>query len=128
DVACGKAGPALILAQEFGCSIHGVDVSTVFIETARRRIAEAGLEKLISVEITDAAKVSEWPSCDAALCIGAAFVGGISATLLSRSRRLWAEAVRLQLANRSGERRIATRTDSSTCRRRWCASRRPAST
>jgi SAM-dependent methyltransferase len=76
DVACGKAGPALILAREFGCRIHGVDVSAVFVEEARRRIADAGLEKLISVEITDAAQVSEWPSSDAALCLGAAFVWG----------------------------------------------------
>jgi SAM-dependent methyltransferase len=76
DVACGKAGPALILAQEFGCPIRGVDVSAAFIETARRRIAGAGLEKLISVEIADAVQVSEWPSCDAALCLGAAFVWG----------------------------------------------------
>jgi len=76
DVACGKAGPALILAQEFGCRIHGVDVSAVFIDEARRRIADAGLEGLISVEIADAAQMSEWPSCDAALCLGAAFVWG----------------------------------------------------
>lgn len=76
DVACGRAGPALILAQEFGCPIHGVDVSAVFIEAARRRIANAGLENLISVEISDAAQVSEWPSRDAALCLGAAFVWG----------------------------------------------------
>jgi len=76
DVACGTAGPALILAREFGCPIHGVDVSAVFVETARRRIAEAGLETLISVEIADAAQVTEWPSCDAGLCLGAAFVWG----------------------------------------------------
>jgi SAM-dependent methyltransferase len=76
DVACGKAGPALVLAREFGCRIHGVDVSAVFVEAARRRIADAGLDKLISVEVADAAQVSEWPSCDAALCLGAAFVWG----------------------------------------------------
>ena len=76
DVACGKAGPALILAREFGCRIHGVDVSAVFIDEARRRIAAAGLDGLISVELADAAQVSEWPSCDAALCLGAAFVWG----------------------------------------------------
>ena len=76
DVACGKAGPALVLAGEFGCRIHGVDVSAVFVEAARRRIADAGLEKLISVELADASQVSEWPSCDAAMCIGAAFVWG----------------------------------------------------
>jgi cyclopropane fatty-acyl-phospholipid synthase-like methyltransferase len=27
DIACGQAGPALILAREFGCRIHGVDLS-----------------------------------------------------------------------------------------------------
>jgi SAM-dependent methyltransferase len=76
DVACGKAGPALVLAQEFGCHIHGVDISEVFIEAARHRIAGAGLEKLISVEVADASQVLTWPSHDAALCLGAAFVWG----------------------------------------------------
>jgi SAM-dependent methyltransferase len=76
DVACGKAGPALVLAREFGCRIHGVDVSPVFVEDARRRIAAADLESRISVELADAAATSEWPSCDAALCLGAAFVWG----------------------------------------------------
>ena len=77
DVACGKAGPALILAREFGCRIHGVDVSATFIEAARRRIAEAGLEDLITVELGDAAEASFEPaSYDVALCLGAAFVWG----------------------------------------------------
>ena len=76
DVACGKAGPALIFAAEFGCRIHGVDLSAVFVEDARRRIAAAGLERLITVEVGDAARVSEWPSYDVALCVGAAFVWG----------------------------------------------------
>jgi SAM-dependent methyltransferase len=76
DVACGTAGPALVLAREFGCRIHGVDVSAVFVDEARRRIVDAGVERLISVEMADAAQVSEWPSCDAAMCLGAAFVWG----------------------------------------------------
>jgi SAM-dependent methyltransferase len=76
DVACGKAGPALILAREFGCRVRGVDVSDVFIAEARRRIADAGLEDQVSVEVGDAAEVSDWPQCDAALCLGAAFIWG----------------------------------------------------
>jgi SAM-dependent methyltransferase len=76
DVACGKGGPALILGREFGCPIHGVDVSAVFVDEARRRIAEAGLDGLISVEVADAGQVSDWPPSDAALCLGAAFVWG----------------------------------------------------
>ena len=76
DVACGKAGPALILAREFGCRVRGIDVSDVFVAEARRRIAAAGLDDRVSVEVGDAAEVSEWPPCDAALCLGAAFVWG----------------------------------------------------
>jgi SAM-dependent methyltransferase len=77
DVACGRAGPALILAREFGCRIHGIDVSATFIEAAQRRIAAAGLDDLIRVELGDAAETSFEPaSYDAALCLGAAFVWG----------------------------------------------------
>src|SRR5262249_33777621 len=76
DVACGSAGPAIVLAQEFGCRVVGVDVSAVFIEQALRRIGEAGLEDLISVEVADASQLSDWPACDVALCLGAAFVWG----------------------------------------------------
>jgi hypothetical protein len=53
-----------------------VDISPVFIDEARQRIADAGLQGLISVDVADAAQISEWPSCDAALCLGAAFVWG----------------------------------------------------
>jgi SAM-dependent methyltransferase len=77
DVACGKAGPALVLAREFGCRIHGIEISTVFAEAARKRIAEAGLEDLVSVEVADASQLELDPrSYDVALCIGAAFVWG----------------------------------------------------
>jgi SAM-dependent methyltransferase len=77
DVACGKGGPALILAREFGCRIHGVDVSSVFVDAARRRVAEANLEDLISVEHADASQLTFEPaSYDAVLCVGAAFIWG----------------------------------------------------
>jgi SAM-dependent methyltransferase len=77
DVACGKAGPALVLAHEFGCRIHGIDVSAKFIDAAQQRIAEAHLADRISVEVGDAAVVSFEPSSyDAVLCLGAAFVWG----------------------------------------------------
>jgi SAM-dependent methyltransferase len=77
DVACGKAGAALVLAREFRCRIHGIDVSANFVEAARRRIAEADLGDLISVELGDAAAVSfAQGSYHVALCLGAAFVWG----------------------------------------------------
>ena len=77
DIACGKAGPAVILAHECGCRIHGVEVSAVFAAAARCRIDEAGPAELISVEVADASQISLEPgSSDVALCFGAAFVWG----------------------------------------------------
>src|SRR5579884_3868224 len=77
DIACGKAGPAVVLARAFGCRIHGVEVSETFVTAARRRISEAGLEQLVDVELAEASRVELQPGAfDAALCIGAAFVWG----------------------------------------------------
>jgi SAM-dependent methyltransferase len=77
DLACGKAGPALILASEFGCRILGVEKSPGFAEEAHRRIAAAGLEAQIEVQLGDAAAfLLERDSWDAALCLGATFVWG----------------------------------------------------
>jgi SAM-dependent methyltransferase len=77
DVACGKAGPALILARTFGCRIHGIEVRDGFAEEARRRIAAAGIGDLVELEVADAATVQLEPeSWDAALCLGAASIWG----------------------------------------------------
>jgi SAM-dependent methyltransferase len=77
DVACGKAGPALILASTYGCRILGVELRQGFAEEARARIAASGLESLIEVQTGDGADVEfgveVW---DAALCLGASFVWG----------------------------------------------------
>lgn len=43
DLACGKAGPALILASTYGSRIHGIERNPPFADAARARIAEAGL-------------------------------------------------------------------------------------
>jgi SAM-dependent methyltransferase len=77
DVACGKCGPALILAQKFGCRVHGIELRAGFVEEARRRIAEAGLTDLVDVQQADASRALIEPEAwDAALCLGAAFVWG----------------------------------------------------
>lgn len=75
DVACGKAGPTVVLAQTFGCRIHGVELRESFAEAGRRRVAEAGLESLVDIEVADAS-TAELGSYDVALCFGAAFVWG----------------------------------------------------
>lgn len=77
DVACGKGGPARILAEAFGCRIVGIEKQPAFADEARSRAAASGLEALIEVETADAATVAlEREAFDAALCLGAAFVWG----------------------------------------------------
>lgn len=77
DIACGKAGPAIILAREYGCRIDGIELRLGFAEAAQRRIAEAKLDDLISVTVADAKEVSLGQGkYDVALCLGAAFVWG----------------------------------------------------
>jgi SAM-dependent methyltransferase len=75
DVACGRAGPAIVLASSFGCRILGVERAAVFAEAARERVAEAGLADLVEIVEGDAAAFpldgEEW---DAVLCLGASFV------------------------------------------------------
>jgi SAM-dependent methyltransferase len=75
DVACGKGGPAIVLAQAFGCRIHGIELRQGFADTAHERITAAGLQDLVDVEVGDASKI-DLGSYDVALCIGAAFVWG----------------------------------------------------
>jgi SAM-dependent methyltransferase len=87
DIACGKAGPALILAATYGCRITGVEVRQAFVDEARAGIAAAGLESLVEVHTGDGAAFPLEPeSWDAALCIGAAFVWG---TIADASAALW---------------------------------------
>jgi SAM-dependent methyltransferase len=77
DLACGKAGPAIVLAEAFGCRIQGVELRPQFADEARARVAERGLGGLVSIETADAATFPLEPeSWDAALCLGAAFVWG----------------------------------------------------
>jgi SAM-dependent methyltransferase len=77
DIACGKAGPAIVLASTFGCRIVGIEKRPMFAEDARRRIAANGLQALIEVQTADAAELPlEAEAWDAAICLGASFVWG----------------------------------------------------
>jgi hypothetical protein len=81
DLASGRSGPALVLAQEFGCRVTCVERAPEFLASARERIAAAGLEDRIELVEADAATY-EPGRYDAALCLGATFVfGGLVPTL-----------------------------------------------
>ncbi|HZT84527.1 MAG TPA: methyltransferase domain-containing protein [Gaiellaceae bacterium] len=81
DLASGRGGPALVLAQAFGCRLTCVEREPEFVAAARERVAAAGLEGRIELVEADAATF-ELGRYEAALCLGATFVhGGLVPTL-----------------------------------------------
>jgi SAM-dependent methyltransferase len=77
DIASGRGGPALLLAGEYGCTWHGIELSPDFQAVALERIAKAGLADRLTFELGDGAAARHEPeSYDAALCLGASFVYG----------------------------------------------------
>jgi SAM-dependent methyltransferase len=75
DLACGKGGPALILARDFGCRITGVERAAEFASVARERVRAAGLEGGIQIVERDAVEFELQPAAyDVAMCLGASFV------------------------------------------------------
>jgi len=83
DLACGKAGPALLLAESFGCRVLGVERAPEFAAEARTRVEAAGVADRIEIVEGDAAAFPlEHEAWDAALCLGASFVWqGLAGTL-----------------------------------------------
>jgi SAM-dependent methyltransferase len=83
DIACGRCGPALILASTFGCRITGIERAPEFVAAARERIEAAGLRDLIEVVQDDARERElDQEAWDAVLCLGATFIwDGLDGTL-----------------------------------------------
>ena len=90
DLACGRCGPAIILAETFGCQIVGVERAPEFVKVARERVAEAGLEPLIEVIERDVREFPREPNAfDAALCLGASIIwDGLDGTLAALAPRV----------------------------------------
>jgi hypothetical protein len=81
DLASGIGGPAVILAETFGCRLTCVERAPEFVASARTRVAAAGLDDRIEIVEADAATY-ELGRYDAALCLGATFVfGGLVPTV-----------------------------------------------
>ena len=75
DIACGKGGPAIILAHEFGCRITGVERAPEFVRAARKGVAHAGLDDRIEVVEHEATTFElEAERYDVVLCLGATFI------------------------------------------------------
>jgi SAM-dependent methyltransferase len=75
DLACGKGGPAPLLASTFGCTVLGIERAPEFVEAARDRVAGVGVGDLVEIVEADAHAFPLEPEAwDAALCLGASFV------------------------------------------------------
>jgi SAM-dependent methyltransferase len=83
DIASGRGGPAILLAQEFGCTVAGIEIAPEFHAAAVERAMRAGVADLVSFRLADASREElAADAFDAALCLGASFVyGGLAATL-----------------------------------------------
>jgi SAM-dependent methyltransferase len=83
DLACGRGGPALVLASTYGCEIVGVEKASEFATAAHDRIASAGLSGLIEIREEDAADFTiDAEGWDAVLCLGATWIwGGLEGTV-----------------------------------------------
>jgi len=74
DIACGKGGPAVLLADAFGCRITGVERAAEFASVARERVAVRGLAHRIEIVEADAAELELGDErYDVAMCLGATF-------------------------------------------------------
>lgn len=75
DMAAGRGGPALVLAQAFGCRVTCVEMAEAFAAVARQRVAAAGLQHHVEIVQSDARDFRiDRDRYDVAMCLGASFI------------------------------------------------------
>jgi SAM-dependent methyltransferase len=57
DVGSGLGGPSRYLAANFGCRVHGVDLSPAFVDAATYLARRAGLADKVTYECADATRM-----------------------------------------------------------------------
>lgn len=77
DMGSGRGGPAVLLADSFGCRVTCVEQSEEFLRAAKERTKEAGVEALVDTVQSDGKEFAiEADRYDSALCLGASFIWG----------------------------------------------------
>ncbi len=77
DLCCGKAELLCQWARRYGLHGVGVDISPVFLEAARQRVAELGVEDQVTLVHADAASYPIAAGAfDIVSCLGATWIGG----------------------------------------------------
>ncbi|PWJ86959.1 methyltransferase family protein [Mesorhizobium loti] len=102
DIGSGIGGPARFLADTYGCSVDGVDLTQAFVEASRRLTELCGLSDKVRFREANATKLPfAHATFDAAICfyVGmniadkAAVIGEAFRVLKPRGRLIWTEAV-----------------------------------
>jgi len=102
DIGSGIGGPARFLADTYGCSVDGVDLTQAFVEASGRLTELCGLSNKVRFHEANATKLPFADnSFDAAICfyVGmniadkAAVIGQAFRVLKPRGRLIWTEAV-----------------------------------
>jgi 2-polyprenyl-3-methyl-5-hydroxy-6-metoxy-1,4-benzoquinol methylase len=60
DLACGKGAVSVRLAEEYGCSVKGIDIIPEFIAYAEKKAAEHSVDSLCHFEVGDVNRSIEW--------------------------------------------------------------------
>ncbi|MER8896685.1 class I SAM-dependent methyltransferase [Mesorhizobium sp. M0659] len=102
DIGSGIGGPARFLAETYGCSVDGVDLTSAFVEASRRLTELCGLGDKVRFHEADATRLPfADDTFDAAICfyVGmniadkAAVIGQAWRVLKPKARLVWTEAV-----------------------------------
>jgi len=62
DLGCGIGGPARLIADRFGCAVHGVDLSQERIDDARELTRMTGLTSRVTFECSDFMNIEPKPA------------------------------------------------------------------
>lgn len=89
DLACGKGEMLCTWARDYGIRGTGVDISTVFLSSARERSEELGVADQVKFVHGDAGTFVSNGRVDVACCIGATWIGdGVPGTIALLRRSL----------------------------------------
>lgn len=96
DLACGSGEMLCTWARDLRLTGTGVDISTVFLASARARAAELGVAELVSFVHGDASGYVAEHKVGIAACIGATWIGeGVAGTVALLRRSLAAGGMML---------------------------------
>lgn len=89
DLGSGLGGPARLLAQEFGATLRGVDLSLGFVDAAEELTRRCGLADRVTFQVGDITDLP-WPdaSADAAVMLHVNMNVGDKAAIFGESARV----------------------------------------